>query len=81
MLLLDVDKRITAEEALSHPYVAKYHDETDEPIGKQFDDSFEQQDLTVQQWKGEPVTLCHFIGLFHHQYNIISYHYLPTFHY
>ncbi len=51
MLLLDVDKRITAEEALSHPYVAKYHDESDEPIGKQFDDSFEQQDLTVQQWK------------------------------
>lgn len=58
MLLLDVDKRIIAEEALRHPYVAKYHDESDEPVGKRFDDSFEQQDLTVQQWKGELGTLC-----------------------
>ncbi|XP_038049377.1 mitogen-activated protein kinase 14-like [Patiria miniata] len=52
MLKLDVDERITAEEALRHPYVAKYHDESDEPTGQVFDDSFEPQEFTVQQWKG-----------------------------
>ncbi|XP_022095985.1 mitogen-activated protein kinase 14A-like isoform X2 [Acanthaster planci] len=51
MLQLDVDKRITAEEALRHPYVSKYHDESDEPTGERFDDSFEPQDLSVQEWR------------------------------
>merc|ERR1712168_1375786 len=32
MLEIDADNRITAEQALSHPYLAQYADPTDEPI-------------------------------------------------
>ena len=60
-LQLDVDKRITADEALRHPYVAKYHDESDEPTGEPFDDSFEPQDLTVQQWRGQEGLIAFYI--------------------
>ena len=34
MLELDADLRITAEEALQHPYFEEYHDPEDEPTGK-----------------------------------------------
>ena len=34
MLELDADLRITAEEALQHPYFEEYHDPDDEPTGK-----------------------------------------------
>ena len=33
MMVLDTDRRITAKEALKHPYMASYHDEDDE-VGK-----------------------------------------------
>ena len=32
MLELDPDVRVTAEQALAHPYLADYHDPSDEPI-------------------------------------------------
>ncbi|EEB07814.1 CMGC/MAPK/ERK protein kinase Spk1 [Schizosaccharomyces japonicus yFS275] len=32
MLTLNPEKRITVDEALGHPYVAAYHDPTDEPV-------------------------------------------------
>ncbi|KAI8349939.1 mitogen-activated protein kinase HOG1 [Choanephora cucurbitarum] len=52
MLTFDPRKRITAEEALAHPYLAPYHDPTDEPIApEKFDWSFNEADLPVDTWK------------------------------
>lgn len=51
MLELDTEKRITAEQALAHPYMNKYSDPTDEPTSDPYDESFEDMNLTVEQWK------------------------------
>lgn len=51
MLELDADKRITAEQALAHPYLAQYADPTDEPISEPYDQSFEDMEVTVPVWK------------------------------
>ncbi|KAI2805966.1 Mitogen-activated protein kinase 14 [Blomia tropicalis] len=51
MLELDYEKRLTAEQALKHPYLADYADPNDEPTSEPFDDSFEDTNLTVQEWK------------------------------
>lgn len=52
MLTFDPRKRITAEEALAHPYLAPYHDPTDEPSApEKFDWSFNEADLPVDTWK------------------------------
>lgn len=54
MLTFDPRKRITAEEALSHPYLAPYHDPTDEPVApEKFDWSFNEADLPIDTWKGK----------------------------
>jgi len=52
MLELDADKRITAEEALAHKYLAQYADPSDEPVSAPYDQSFEDMDLPVEKWKG-----------------------------
>ncbi|XP_034181059.1 mitogen-activated protein kinase p38a isoform X2 [Osmia lignaria lignaria] len=51
MLELDAEKRITAEQALAHPYLAQYADPTDEPVSLPYDQSFEDMDLPVENWK------------------------------
>ncbi|KAM4795797.1 mitogen-activated protein kinase 14-like [Rhinophrynus dorsalis] len=51
MLVLDTDKRITAAEALAHPYFAQYHDPDDEPIADPYDQSFESRELDIEEWK------------------------------
>lgn len=51
MLVLDTDKRITAAEALAHPYVAQYHDPEDEPVAEPYDQSFESRELEIEEWK------------------------------
>uniref|UniRef100_A0A7N8YJZ8 mitogen-activated protein kinase n=1 Tax=Mastacembelus armatus TaxID=205130 RepID=A0A7N8YJZ8_9TELE len=51
MLVLDTDKRITAAEALAHPYFALYHDPDDEPEAEPYDQSFESRELKIEQWK------------------------------
>lgn len=51
MLELDAEKRITAEQALAHPYMEKYHDPSDEQISPLYDQSFEDMDLPVEKWK------------------------------
>lgn len=53
MLELDADRRITAEQALAHPYLEKYADPSDEPTSTLYDQSFEDMDLPVESWKGE----------------------------
>nr|AGG82488.1 p38 [Penaeus vannamei] len=52
MLTLDPDKRITAEEALAHPYFEQYHDPDDEPVAEEpYDQSFEENELPVEKLK------------------------------
>lgn len=53
MLELDAERRITAERALAHAYLAQYADPTDEPVSLPYDQSFEDMDLPVEKWKGE----------------------------
>jgi len=50
--VFDPKKRITAAEALAHPYLTPYHDPTDEPVAaEKFDWSFNDADLPVDTWK------------------------------
>ncbi|XP_014243512.1 mitogen-activated protein kinase 14A-like isoform X2 [Cimex lectularius] len=51
MLELDPEKRIKAEQALAHPYLKHYADPTDEPTSPPYDESFEDMDLPVENWK------------------------------
>ncbi|KAF9797514.1 hypothetical protein SFRURICE_016624 [Spodoptera frugiperda] len=51
MLELDADKRITAEQALAHEYLAQYADPDDEPVSAPYDQSFEDMELPVDKWK------------------------------
>ena len=51
-LELDADRRITAEQALAHPYLSVYSDPQDEPNSQPYDQTFEDLDLSVEQWKG-----------------------------
>ncbi|XP_035595280.1 mitogen-activated protein kinase 14A isoform X2 [Oncorhynchus keta] len=51
MLVLDTDKRITAAEALAHPYFSQYHDPDDEPEADPYDQSFESRELEIEEWK------------------------------
>lgn len=53
MLVFDHKKRITAAQALEHPYLANYHDPNDEPVAEEvFDWSFSDADLPIDSWKG-----------------------------
>uniref|UniRef100_A0A8C7CAE0 mitogen-activated protein kinase n=1 Tax=Oncorhynchus kisutch TaxID=8019 RepID=A0A8C7CAE0_ONCKI len=51
MLVLDTDQRITASEALAHPYFSQYHDPDDEPESEPYDQSFESRELEIEEWK------------------------------
>jgi p38 MAP kinase len=52
MLVFDPKKRVRAEQALAHSYLAPYHDPTDEPVAEEkFDWSFNDADLPVDTWK------------------------------
>lgn len=53
MLVLDCDRRISATEALSHPYFSQYHDPEDEPEAPLYDQTPESKDRTLEEWKGE----------------------------
>lgn len=52
MLVFDPRARTSAVQALTHEYLAPYHDPTDEPeAGERFDWSFNDADLPVDSWK------------------------------
>lgn len=52
MLVFDPRKRVKAGDALADPYLAPYHDPTDEPVAEEkFDWSFNDADLPVDTWK------------------------------
>lgn len=51
MLKLDPTERITAEQALQHPFLSSYHDPEDEPNGMTFDDDFENKNMSIEDWR------------------------------
>lgn len=51
MLELDADRRPTAEKALAHPYLGHYADPNDEPVAVPFDDSWEDNEQSLFEWK------------------------------
>ncbi|KAG7905017.1 hypothetical protein KL905_002812 [Ogataea polymorpha] len=52
MLVFDPRKRVTAEQALEHPYLSPYHDPSDEPTAEEkFDWSFNDADLPLDTWR------------------------------
>jgi p38 MAP kinase len=53
-LVFDPHGRISASEALASPYLAPYHDPTDEPVAEEtFDWTFNELDLSDDAWKSE----------------------------
>ena len=61
MLQLDPNERITCEQALEHPYLATFHDSDDEPEGYQFDDLYEAQEYSVDEWRSNLIFWLYFI--------------------
>lgn len=53
MLVLDAEQRVTAAEALAHPYFESLQDTEDEPKAQKYDDSFDDVDRTLEEWKRE----------------------------
>lgn len=53
MLVLDAEQRVTAAEALAHPYFEPLRDTEDEPKAQKYDDSFDDVDRTLEEWKRE----------------------------
>lgn len=53
MLVIDPERRISVEGALNHPYIRLWREESEvnAPAPNSYDESFEQQDRTVDQWK------------------------------
>ncbi|XP_010632567.1 mitogen-activated protein kinase 12 isoform X1 [Fukomys damarensis] len=51
MLVLDAEQRVTAGEALAHPYFESLHDTEEEPKAQKYDDSVDDVDLTLDEWK------------------------------
>ncbi len=58
MLQLDPNDRIDCENALAHPFLKAFHDPEDEPIGVPFDDKYENQEFSVQDWKSKLSFFC-----------------------
>lgn len=53
MLVLDGERRVTAAEALTHPYFESLQDAEDEPKAQKYDESFDDVDRTLDEWKRE----------------------------
>lgn len=54
MLVIDPDLRISVDDALHHPYVHVWFDESEvyAPPPEQYDHSIDAVDHTVEEWKG-----------------------------
>jgi serine/threonine protein kinase len=80
MLVFNPKSRITAGEALAHPYLSPYHDASDEPVAdEKFDWSFNDADLPVDTWKIMMYVLVQDLVLYQtnnsHRYSeILDYH-------
>ena len=51
LLVVDPAQRISAEEALSHPYLTHYSDPDDEPVAPPYDQGFEELELDTESWR------------------------------
>lgn len=51
--MLDADQRVTAAEALTHPYFESLQDTEDEPKAHKYDESCDDVDRTLEEWKRE----------------------------
>ncbi|OXB69473.1 UNVERIFIED_CONTAM: hypothetical protein H355_006408, partial [Colinus virginianus] len=51
MLVLDAEERVTAAEALMHPYFEPIHDPEEEIEAEKYDDTFDNMDLPLDEWK------------------------------
>ncbi|XP_048798010.1 mitogen-activated protein kinase 12 isoform X2 [Lagopus muta] len=51
MLVLDAEERVTAAEALMHPYFEPIHDPEEEIEAEKYDETFDNMDLTLDEWK------------------------------
>lgn len=51
ILELDVDKRLTASQALAHPFFEPFRDPEEETEAQKFEDALEHGKLTVDEWK------------------------------
>ncbi|CAD7676986.1 unnamed protein product [Nyctereutes procyonoides] len=51
MLVLDAEQRVTAAEALTHPYFESLQDTEEEPKAQKYDESFDDVDRTLDEWK------------------------------
>uniref|UniRef100_A0A803SVC7 mitogen-activated protein kinase n=1 Tax=Anolis carolinensis TaxID=28377 RepID=A0A803SVC7_ANOCA len=51
MLVLDAEKRISAAEALAHPYFEAIHDPEEETEAEKYDETFDNMDLPLDEWK------------------------------
>ena len=73
MLMFDPDKRITILDALKHPFMAKYHDPNDEPIGEAvsaYDFDYELFSLRTSEYKE---LLFNEIKLYHSEEEVARY--------
>ncbi|KAL3308149.1 Mitogen-activated protein kinase 13, partial [Cichlidogyrus casuarinus] len=53
LLVLDPDRRYTAERGLEDPFVAFYHDPREEPTRDHLDFAYERNDTSLLEWKGK----------------------------
>ncbi|XP_043932471.1 mitogen-activated protein kinase 13-like [Protopterus annectens] len=51
MLVVDVEKRLSATEALEHPYFEPYREPEEETVAEPYDDSLQNSNLSVEEWK------------------------------
>jgi len=66
LLVFDPDERMTAQQAIEHPWFADFHDPSDEPKATQpFDNSFEALELDCTGWFAK---CCEEIALFRQNY-------------
>ncbi|MGH0190917.1 UNVERIFIED_CONTAM: hypothetical protein FKN15_053141 [Acipenser sinensis] len=56
MLVLDAERRITAAEALAHPYFESYREPDEETEAEPYDETLDHTDMPVEQWKRERET-------------------------
>uniref|UniRef100_A0A673CSE6 mitogen-activated protein kinase n=1 Tax=Sphaeramia orbicularis TaxID=375764 RepID=A0A673CSE6_9TELE len=71
MLLLDPETRLTAKQGLSHPFLEEYHDPESEPDSQPYDDSFENLELAVGEWKSKYSSEQITISIFHNATAVI----------
>lgn len=53
LLVLEPEKRFDCVQALSHPFLRKYHLEEDEGTGVEMDDTIENKVYSLEQYKRE----------------------------